>query len=264
MSLIRRTFILAIVLAQTSPATAASKPPTGLWHVQFDGAQCVGLREYGSQSKPLTLVLKPSPSGAMMRVIVIRPGFTEIKQFGETIRFDHDTINTNALYFEDDANKLRMVASNVPMERFNANVQSQSIGIGGAAFTGSFAVPDLPSVVGGLDQCLGKLRDQWNIADTSRIAAQPSGSLNGVLTNSDYPLTTMYKGQQGTVALTLLVDVDGRIRDCGVDETSGVAFLDAASCYHIIHRARLTPALGRDGKPVRSAYTARITWKIVP
>ena len=254
-----------VVLATiAAPSQAAPRQPTGPWHVQFDGVQCVAVRDYGTDAKPVTLALKPSPSGGLMRVIVISKGFADFGQWGETIRFDDDKIDTNALYYEDETKTRRLVALNVPMAQFKAHLQTRTIGLEGAPFTGAFTVPDLQGVVGGLDNCLMQLRDRWNVGDqhASRIAREPSGSLAGLIKGSDYPRTALSRDQQGTVGLTMLVDVDGTIPDCGVDETSGAPFLDAASCYFITHRAHIAPALGRDGKPIRSAFTQRITWQI--
>jgi outer membrane biosynthesis protein TonB len=62
--------------------------------------------------------------------------------------------------------------------------------------------------------------------------------------------------------MTFLIDEQGRIADCTVDQTSGVAVLDTMSCYVISRRARFTPALGADGKPVRSAHETRVRWRI--
>jgi hypothetical protein len=255
-------FVLLCV--QGKPAAAEPHQPAGPWHVQFDGVQCVGLREYGTQSDPLTLALKPSPSGGVMRIILVRSGIAELSQFGETIRFDADKIDTNALYFEDESNTRRMVGINLPMPQFKAHLQTHVLGLEGAPFTGTFAVTDLENVVGGLDNCLVQLRDRWNIGDqyASRIATEAKGSLQGLLKASDYPRTALNREQEGRVAMTMLVDVDGTVPDCGVDETSGSPFLDVASCYYITHRAHLTPAVGRDGKPIRSSIWTRITWRI--
>ena len=137
-----------VVLATiAAPSQAAPRQPTGPWHVQFDGVQCVAVRDYGTDAKPVTLALKPSPSGGVMRVIVSSKGFADFGQWGETIRFDDDKIDTNALYYEDETKTRRLVAINVPMAQFKAHLQTRTIGLEGAPFTGAFTVPDLQGVV---------------------------------------------------------------------------------------------------------------------
>ncbi len=47
-----------------------------------------------------------------------------------------------------------------------------------------------------------------------------------------------------------------------VEHTSGFATLDTVSCYVIANQAKFHPALGADGKPVKSASFQRISWRI--
>jgi TonB family protein len=263
----RATIALTALSISVTSATAEPRQPTGPWHVQFDGVQCVALREYGSASKPLTFALKPSPSAGVMRIVVVRRGVGDLAQFGETLRFDGQSITTNALFSGDETGKLRLTTTDVPMTEFRSHLGTHVIGIEGTALTATFAVSDLESAVGGLDKCLEQLRERWNIGDqySTRLATEAApagGSLKGILTPSDYPRTALYRDQQGTVTMILLIDVDGKVPDCGVDHTSGVPFLDVTSCYFITHRARFTPAIGRDGKPVRSSVKQTVTWRI--
>jgi TonB family protein len=258
---------LSAMMMIASPARAGQRQPTGPWHVQFDGVQCVAVREYGTTSKPLTFALKPSPSGGVMRIVVVRKGVGELAQFGETLRFDDDSIITNALFSADQTDKLRMITTDVPMAQFRSHLGARIIAVEGAAVTAAFAVSDLERVVGGLDNCLMQLRERWNIGDqySSHLATEAApagGSLSGILSANDYPRTALYRDQQGTVTMTLLIDVDGTVPDCGVDETSGVPFLDMTSCYFITRRARFKPALDRNGRPVRSNFKQSVVWRI--
>ena len=61
--------------------------------------------------------------------------------------------------------------------------------------------------------------------------------------------------------MTLLVDETGALKDCTVDETSGIASLDAMGCLVFMERAKFTPARDAAGKPVRSVVSTSITWK---
>ena len=251
---------LMMLAVSSTSAVAETHQPTGPWHVQFDGVQCVGLREYGTEAEPVTLALKPSPSGGVMRIILITKGSVVFLQFQEKLRFDRRKIETNALLYSDETKTRRLLSINVPMAQFRANLQAHSIDMNGR----TFAISDMEKVVGGLDSCLLQLRDRWNIGDqyASRVSTQAEGSLQGLLQPTDYPKDALVNHQQGKVGLTMLVDVDGRIPDCGVDETSGSPFLDVASCYYITRRAHFRPALGRDGKPIRSSVTQAIVWRI--
>ncbi len=60
----------------------------------------------------------------------------------------------------------------------------------------------------------------------------------------------------------ILVDEQGKVADCTVIQTSGVAALDAQSCSVIKLGAKYKPAIGLDGKPAKSAAFQTISWKI--
>jgi len=66
----------------------------------------------------------------------------------------------------------------------------------------------------------------------------------------------------GSVAFVLLIDEEGKVADCTVTETSGVASLDAQSCAIVKERAKFKPATGLDGKPSKSSYFQRISWRL--
>jgi protein TonB len=74
----------------------------------------------------------------------------------------------------------------------------------------------------------------------------------------------MMEGNTGRVGITLLIDEAGKVGDCMIEETSGYATLDAMSCYTISTHARFEPAIGTNGKPVKSAIFQRISWRIGP
>ena len=66
--------------------------------------------------------------------------------------------------------------------------------------------------------------------------------------------------QSGTVSFALLIDEAGKVADCTVIKTSGIAALDAQSCFVVKERAHFTPAIGADGRPAKDARTASVTW----
>jgi TonB family protein len=259
---------VATVLGAPAVATTAVQP-TGPWRVSYDVAQCVAHRDYGTPDKPVELVLKPSPKGSVMRIFVLRKGGTaELEQLPATLWFGDQRDYTNLLHYRDEQTGFGIAAINVPMALFKANMSAPYVRIESRGPDAAFALSQLPGVVAELDKCVADLREFWNIgaAYKSRITtpATPKQSLHDLFTGRDYPLVAIHDNEQGAVALTFLVDEHGGVSDCTVDETSGIPVLDTMSCYVISSRARFTPALGPDGKPVRSAYSERIVWRISP
>ena len=90
-----------------------------------------------------------------------------------------------------------------------------------------------------------------------------AGNLQGLIRPEDYPDSAVRQMKSGTVAFVMLVNEQGRVADCTVVETSGVAALDAQSCAIMAERARFKPGIGMDGKPAKSVFKQRITWRVM-
>ena len=93
----RAVAVLGGLCLSWTPAGAEPRQPTGPWHVDYDTAQCVAMRNYGTEAKPLKFVLKPSPNGSVMRILVIRKGSAEVEQAPATLRFGAKQLKTNLL-----------------------------------------------------------------------------------------------------------------------------------------------------------------------
>jgi TonB family protein len=75
-------------------------------------------------------------------------------------------------------------------------------------------------------------------------------------------MESIKRGDGGTVTIALLVDESGKVADCSVIQTSGVAVLDAQTCAVMNVRAKFTPGVGENGKPKKIAFVQRITWRV--
>ena len=84
----------------------------------------------------------------------------------------------------------------------------------------------------------------------------------GLFSSDDYPGIAVFNDQMGAVSLVLLIDEQGKVADCTVTQTSGVAALDAQSCAVIKERGKFSPAIGQDGKPAKSSWLQRINWRL--
>ncbi|MFL6721051.1 MAG: energy transducer TonB [Sphingomonas sp.] len=235
--------------------------------MSYDVAQCVAIRDYGTEAKPLKLVLKPSPNGTVMRILVLRKGGSaDTEQVPVTLSLGAHREFTNLLRYRDAKSGFGILAINLPMEMFKANLAAVSLRVEGGGVDDSFTLSQLPPVVAELDKCVADLQEFWNIgaAYKSRIASygEPKQPLRALFSSHDYPVGAMLSHQEGSVKLTFLVDERGQVADCSVDETSGIAVLDTMSCYVISKRAQFTPAMGTNGKPVKSAYSQRINWRL--
>ena len=279
-----RVLACAALLCTAGAAAAEPKQPNGKWVVNFADAQCVATRNYGSEADPLYLVLKAPATGGTLQVGIVRKGREiEPKQFdGEVVVDEAVAIQTNLLEFGNK--KLgqkallvnlnsQNVASLRPAKTLSIRARDRGIaklgtrlGQGGSRDGETFALTQMGAVMNMLDTCTKDLREVWKVWDYEKEASGlkegPSGDLTGIFSPDDYPGIALFKDQMGSVAFVLLIDEQGKVADCTVTETSGVASLDAQSCAIVKERGKFKPAIGVDGKPSKSSYSQRISWRL--
>lgn len=259
---------VACVVA-SSAAVGAPKPPTGKWIVDFDDAQCVAMRDYGTKKKPLFLILKEPPMGDVMQVAVIQRG--EGTNLAEQM---------HAVVTPDKGPSMRMTMvsaaasqtgntlfrMNMTHDQFAKVAAARSVRIDADSdLDEAFELTDVPPLLRVLDRCVADLRQVWNVKDAEADADQQQTvgrSIRGIFSSEDYPAASLDEDQDGTVTFALLIDEAGKVADCTVIKTSGVAALDAQSCAVVKARARFKPALGANGKPAKSSMTSKVTWRI--
>lgn len=268
--------LLRIILAVASlvtPASAIAAPqagrfPTGQWVVNFDDAQCFAARNYGTVEKPLYLVLKAPPRGDVMQVMVMKRGFAaRPEQQKGLLQFDdQDPIRISLLEHEQADRRLRTFLVNVPSERFQPARKASSVRISTPGLDERFALTSMEALLKTIDDCVADLRRVWNVRESDEspplVKDHAKGNIAGLFDSSDYPTQAFVEGGTGTVAVAILIDPQGKVADCSVVDTSGVPVLDAQACAVVTERARFTPAIGFDGKPARSAFLQRITWRL--
>ena len=272
------------LLSTAGAAAAEPKQPTGKWIVNFADAQCVATRNYGSEAEPIYLVFKAPATGGTLQVGIVQKGRDiEPKQFdGEVIIDGASTIRTNLLEFGNKKLGQRALLVNlnsqdvVPVraaKSLEIRARDQGftrlgtrLGTGGSRDGESFALTQMSALMKMLDTCAEDLRQVWKVWEydkgPSGLKEGPSGDLAGIFSGDDYPGIAVFKDQMGSVAFVLLIDELGKVADCTVTETSGVASLDAQSCAIVKERAKFKPAIGLDGKPSKSAYFQRISWRL--
>lgn len=86
--------------------------------------------------------------------------------------------------------------------------------------------------------------------------------LRALFTSADYPDEALRKGEQGTTAVRLAIDRQGKVSDCTVIESSGSSSLDQATCNVLTSRAQFTPARDSRGRPTSDTYVQRIKWQL--
>jgi len=263
-------FIALSSLAFSSALSAADVPkqPIGQWIVHFDDAQCVAERNYGSEKSPLYFALKQPALGDVMQVDIIESGYTgAATQLDGRVQFDgRDPIKVSVLRFAPPKQKFRVHMMNVPLKQFDASRTASSLQITAPGLSEDLALSKLGPLLDVMDQCVADLRKVWNVRASAETASSvrddAKGDLRRLFSSDDYPWDSVINGEAGDVRVVLLVNEQGRVADCSVVQTSGVALLDAQSCSVLKERAKFVPAIGKDGKPAKDAFVQKINWRV--
>ena len=259
---------MLVVVTAASAASAAPREPTGKWNVAFDDAQCVASRSYGSAEEPLHLVLKAPPVGGVMQIAVLRNGgYAEATQVGATIGIDEQPqLKTNMLMFSPKKSKTRVYTLNLPSADFARIRGAKSLSIRSSGLSETFSVSQIEALLKVMDQCVTDLRRVWNVSsddgETSALAKRATGNLAKLFSDEDYPGVAIIEGASGVVRFVILIDESGKVADCTVVETSGVAVLDTQSCAVLRARGKFDPGAGADGKPAKDVQVSKISWRL--
>jgi hypothetical protein len=266
--MLTRIVAFAILLsAAAPPSRPESIAPVGNWNIEASETRCVAIRQYGDAAKPVTLMLTAAPKGNVIQLAVVREGYMKgADQAGATIVAGDSSFETSALRYPTRTGKKRKVALLNLSEDASTAVRGASevsVNIGGSA-DATFPLGDTASMWAQMDKCLDHLRDVWNIGDAyeSRIAQGARGNIQPMFRPEDYPRDALMSGGMGTTRFLLLIDEEGRVSDCMLLETSGMAILDSRSCGIVVERGRFIPAVGTDGKPTKTADERRVSWRL--
>jgi len=128
------------------------------------------------------------------------------------------------------------------------------------------SISHLPELVVALKACKRALLSKFSVNLTEQaFVATPPKSLSDEaswFSADDYPPDLWREGVQGTVAGRFRVMKDGSATDCVVVFSSGNAALDRRTCALVLNRARYSPALSKEGRPVPSAQIFSAHWSL--
>jgi len=262
---------MSMLIAYLLAGAAAGSPlqPTGKWVVEFADSACVASRSFGTPEDRLDLHLKAPLLGQNYEVAIVIPDTKQPRGNG----FDHGWIER-----ADGSQAAPITAisystvAKTQMTRFHVDSEKYVIGQDGERIIlqinkqrrYDFTLPGLKNAQRVLDQCLSGLRKEFGVSDEVRrqiaTAAASRGSIVRYFTTNDYPWDAVQKGEQGQVGVLFWIEVNGRVAECRVIETSHRQSLDDRTCEVIRQRARFKPALDLQGSPIRSPQFQRIRW----
>lgn len=270
---------LALALAVPfTPASAAPLQPTGKWHLFYQEAHCAAERQFGDHA----LGFQPSPLGKTMRVVIVGPGrIMRTRQLDSLIELSDGgpAIKTSSLVYGTSKKGQRGITTVLPLDQAERLSKStwlrvSTLGTGPKSkrtmpaaepfFTAEFAIGSTAALSRELGKCLADLQKHWGMinGELPKPAVPPVFPLRGLIRSEDYPEDAFNANQGGTTRYMLMIDDNGKLLDCIVQETSGVASIDQMGCQVIKERGKGKPALDAGGKPMKSIIEGRISWRI--
>lgn len=273
---------LSACLLALLPAAALAAPaePTGKWAMDYSPTACTAKRAFGDRAIAIT----PAPLGATVRLLIEIPGrATKAGHVYSAIDpgDGKGVIGTTSILFPTSrpgvrgiytvlpaADAARVLESGKIVLRTGRNsersiVTARADGVAGADLN----LGKMEPLRAALDTCMADLRKHWNIVDGTipppRDRTGSRGDVRTIFSSDDYPQDAFDRSLQGASRFTLMIDDQGRVMDCVVSETSGVAILDAMGCQVLRERARFTPARDASGKAVADLFvTPQIRWSM--
>jgi protein TonB len=92
--------------------------------------------------------------------------------------------------------------------------------------------------------------------------ARAKADLHSLISQDDYPPSSLRNEEQGTVRVRLEVGTSGRVTSCSVTSSSGHSALDSTACNLLTRRARFTPARDSSGNPTTDSVPTSVTWRL--
>ncbi|MES2421246.1 MAG: energy transducer TonB [Pseudomonadota bacterium] len=259
--------IAAAALAE--PSATAPLTPSGKWNVDYGVTACTLGRTYATGKAETVLVLRRLPLGSWLELMVYtNHRNTEMRLGQATITVTGGGSDTSRYEsFPTQVAGKRMTRMPVDITLFETLPADAVLQVSPEKMPGwAFVMPNAKAAFEALAKCNDATVKLWGIDPTerSRIAqpAKATGSPETWISTSDYPMTVVGQGAQGTSTILWTIGLDGRATDCRTVVTSGEPVLDKAACQAITARARYTPALGFDGKPMISHNTRKVTWRL--
>jgi TonB family protein len=260
-----------IFIAATSTPDAAPAPaplaPTGKWVVDGERTECILARRFGAGDQQIVFGLVPVD---LTNQLTIR------LKLAHPIRFQYGqpakvTVLPSAKA-EEQPIEGGLPGTSVQDDRLNITldglllrraevVTGLEIAAGGKTIA-SIMPTDLSAALAALDTCEDQLLNRWGIdaAQRAMVATAPVRKGDDVMPD-DYPAAALRVHAQGRVIVRYRVDVDGKVEDCQVIDSSGNRALDDGTC-DAMARIHYSSALDAHGKPIAVQQIRRFVWRI--
>ncbi len=281
---LKRVVIFGLAL-QPVAAAAADKPaqhfkPTGPWAMEYADEGCRLIRNFSDGETEFTLAFERFSLGVSLRLGLAGTGLRFARsgndldyRYGDA-KVRHSEVLDSVLAdgrsaillpeatLIDEEEAGRLTGATLP-EVLKAEMETagristitffRRVGAPIALDLGAMAAP-----MKAMQRCVDDLVTGWGI-DIARLATskqwpKPTSDPVRWVSPADYPRTMLRAGLGGLVRVRLVIGEDGAIEKCMVEVAKPGDF-EKLVCGNIAKRAKFTPALDAEGKPMRSYWT---------
>lgn len=284
---------MAIMAFACTPTIASAKDrvftPSGKWIVDYDKDSCNIFREFAHEEQKLTLVMMRSRPGDAMRIQILGDNGRIVKQNGlMTVEFLPGTFKNETGYYagktdegvetilsssvvlpseytkknEGDFEKIGTIPRLKPelrakLDKIVIKVEGQHKII--------FQTGSLGPILNAFENCTDNLVTYWGFdlaTEQSLISrVKEKGSPQFWITSNDYPTGQLLNKGIGSIEFRLTVEADGKPSQCAIIKAAGDKEFADIACARLLERARFTPAMDKDNKPVRSFYINQVSFR---
>lgn len=292
----RGCFLLSLV-ALGAPAVAhAAEPvvlePSGPWRLDYAEQKCRLARMFGEGENRHALFFEQSGPSAEFGFTAAGPGFKRFRasrdvklQFGdrqeprETEPFlgELSGIGTAVIYSaltlehdpdnpRDDSVVEEKLLTSLPEPEMSTASQADLVRLSQGKRSVEIRTGNLEAPMKALVTCTHDLVDHWGLdVEKHKTLTRMPYWLNvdsvARRIQKKYPSSALRIGEQGIMRLRVIVEKDGSVSECMIENATEVEALESPACQDM-RKAQFDPALDANGEPMRSFYTTSIVYRI--
>jgi hypothetical protein len=279
--------VLAL-LPQAAQAAETALEPADKWVLSYAEDSCRLARAFGKDADRVILVLDQFQPGGEMDLSLVgkRFGRSPLSRMGLTVAFGpdlpkgelHDALlgtlgpdKTTIIMAgpRDLLNRKSKRTSEDHSEAGGTTTPEQEAAITEVRFTTismrlALKTGSMKSPLGAMRTCMSDIVKTWGLdpvqqaALSARVAATTKPGL--WLKPEDYPSGPLFMGASAIVRFRMMVGADGVPTQCFIQQATNSPEFIKLTCDLLMKRARFSPALDREGKPIASYYTNSVRW----
>lgn len=279
--------------AQAQEAGEMVLEPASAWNATYDERRCRLSRMFAGEGQQHALVFEQTAPEARFNMSVAGPGLAEVNggltlrlafgpdgatsdqaivkepnpEFGAVVFLKDIALNPDALAAAGASEGVGFSVATTSIDTADAEPLRQ-ITLAQGRQTFVFRTGPLAAPFGVLNDCTAHILSTWGLDPEAHRTAQRRTRMLDVQKvargiQERYPLRSRMESRGGVVGVAVLVDGQGNPTECRITNDSGDSNLNAVA-FEGLMRARFDPALDAGGKPIRSYWMTRITYRIAP